>query len=141
MQKALVVERLVRGAAKTPASLTNDQGAALPINIVTSFTALVIPLDFSFPPLFLKSFTGGCPKPPKQSRVISGDSRVGRLVTQLIKLVNIGTVIAIALGHREHELMSFGATSAVDRRSTSILTQSRDISGANKIIHVHDCIN
>jgi len=134
----------ITATAKTPPNLTNDQVATLPVNVVTSFITLFTPSGFNFPSPFMKSSNADVSSFHNKSEtliIIGGGSNVGKLAIQLAKLAEIGTIIAIASGQREHELKGLGATHVIDRNSASIPAQARDIVESNRLTHVYDCVN
>ncbi len=134
----------VAATARIPANLSNDQVVTLLVNIVTSFIALFTPSGFNFPPLFMMCSNTEASTFHKCSEalvIIGGVFNVGKLAIQLAKLANIGTIIAIASGHREHELKGIGATHVVDRNSAAIAAQARDIVGLNRPTHVYDYVS
>ncbi|KAH8812111.1 putative alcohol dehydrogenase [Xylogone sp. PMI_703] len=126
--------------SKTPDGFTDDEVATIPINLVTSFMALFTNFGFNFPAPWTKeavNFDYGSEK----IVIIAAGSNAGKFAVQLAKMVNIGTIIAIAGLANENELRSFGATHVIDRHSESIVSQVHSITGADGVTHIYDCYN
>lgn len=123
--------------AKIPDSITDDEAATLPTNIITSvvalFDALQIPPPWSSA---AKEFDYA----NTALLIVGGGSNCGKFSVQLARLVNIGRIVVV--GGDPTTLMSFGATHVIDRHAgyEKILAEIRNIVG-DDLLHAYDTTN
>lgn len=126
--------------AKVPDGITDDEAATLPINAVTSMTAL-----------FHDRLGLGIPAPWTSEAkdfdyagsmvlIVGGGSNCGRFGVQLAAMAGIGRIVAV--GGDEAELKSYGATHVIDRHGPpeKLLGRIRAVVG-DDLIYVYDTVN
>lgn len=123
--------------AKIPDSITDDQAATLPTNIIAPLVALFDSLQIPAP------WSPAAKKFDYASAtllVVGGGSNCGRFGVQLAKLAGIGTIVAV--GGNEAELKSYGATHVIDRHGgyETVLARIRGVVG-DDLIYAYDAIN
>ena len=124
----------------TPAESSDDeQVVTLPINLVTSWTALFTGAGFGIPPPFAQqrdfNYAG-------ISVVISGGgTNVGQFAVQLARIAGIGKIIVIAGASNNFRLKSTGATHIIDRHGSlaDIAQQIQAITGPDGVTQVYNC--
>ncbi|KAL6244312.1 hypothetical protein RBB50_008554 [Rhinocladiella similis] len=138
LQQYAVVD--VDHSAKVPDSISDDEAATIPVNILAPLVAL------------FDSQSGlGIPAPwtPEASTfdyknttvlVIGGGSNCGRFGVQLASLAGIGRVVVV--GGNEAELRSYGATHIIDRHGSpdEVTAKIRDVVG-DELIYAYDAMN
>jgi NADPH:quinone reductase len=123
--------------AKIPDSITDDEAATLPTNIlaplVALFDTLQIPAPWS-PATKEFDYAGAA------LLVVGGGSSCGKFGVQLAKLAGIGHIIVV--GGDEAELKSFGATHVIDRHAgnDAVLARIRDVVG-DDLVYAYDAVN
>lgn len=124
---------------KIPEGFLDEQVVTLPINLVTSWTALFAKSGFDIPPSFAhqQSFDYA----GTSLLIIGGGTNVGQLAVQLARIAGIGTIIVIAGASNRSRLMSMGATHVIDRHSslTDISQQIQTIVGPDGLTSVYLC--
>ncbi|PLB49695.1 putative alcohol dehydrogenase [Aspergillus steynii IBT 23096] len=127
----------IRALAKIPDSITDDEAATLPTNIITSFVALFDTLQILTPWSAASKQFGSA---NTAILIIGGGSNCGQFGVQLAKLAGIGRIVVVG-GDRD-KLISFGATHVIDRHAgyESILAEIRDIVG-DDLLYAYDAIN
>lgn len=124
-------------AAKIPDSITDDQAATLPTNIIAPLVALFADLKIPAPwTEEAKSFDYAA----QTVLVIGGGSSTGKYGVQLAKIAGIGRIIVV--GGKEDELKNYGATHVLDRHTPQdeLVKQIRDITG-DELIYAYDSVN
>ncbi len=123
--------------AKIPDTITDDEAATLPTNIIAPlvafFKVLQIPAPWS---PGAKDFDYA----NATILIIGGGTNCGKFGVQLAKLAGIGRIVAV--GGDEAELKSYGATHIVDRHGgyETVLGRIRDIVG-DDLIYAYDTVN
>ncbi|KAH8901479.1 putative alcohol dehydrogenase [Thozetella sp. PMI_491] len=123
--------------AKIPATITDDEAATLPTNIIAPlvalFDALKIPAPWS-PAAKTFDYAGAT------LLVVGGGSNCGKFGVQLAKLAGIGHIVVV--GGDEAELKGYGATHVLDRHGgfDAVLARIRDVVG-DDLIYAYDPIN
>lgn len=125
---------------KIPESVTDDEAATLPTNIIAPLVGL-----------FNNERGVGIPAPWTEEGkkfdykgtsllILGGGSNCGKFATQLAGLAGIGTVVVV--GGPEKELKSWGATHVIDRHGSigEVLRKVRDIVG-DDLVYAFDAIN
>ncbi|EED13009.1 alcohol dehydrogenase, zinc-containing, putative [Talaromyces stipitatus ATCC 10500] len=122
---------------KIPDSITDDEAATLPTNIIAPLVALFDALQIPAPWLpAAKDFDYA----NTTILIVGGGSNCGQFGVQLAKLANIGRIVVV--GGDEAKLRSFGATHVIDRYAgyEMVLTKIRDIVG-DDLVYAYDSIN
>ncbi|OCL05491.1 putative alcohol dehydrogenase [Glonium stellatum] len=130
----------ISAGCKIPDSITDDEAASLPTNIIAPLVGL-----------FSTEHGLGIPAPWTEGAksfdykntallIIGGGSNCGKFAVQLAKLANIGTIISV--GGFDEELKGFGATHVLDRHGgeEAVLERIRKVV-ADDLIYVFDAIN
>jgi NADPH2:quinone reductase len=125
---------------KIPDSITDDEAATLPTNIIAPLVGL-----------FDDKNGVGVPAPWTEAAkifdykgatvlILGGGSNCGRFAVQLAKLANIGTIVVV--GGSEQELKSYGATHVLDRHGGEevVLERIRKVVG-DDLIYAFDAVN
>ncbi|KAH8692042.1 putative alcohol dehydrogenase [Talaromyces proteolyticus] len=123
--------------AKIPDSITDDEAATLPTNIIPPLVALFDTLQIPAPWLpAAKDFDYA----NTTILVVGGGSNCGQFGVQLAKLANVGRIIVV--GGDQTKLKSFGATHVIDRHAgyDTILAKIRDIVG-DDLVYAYDAIS
>ncbi|KAI0185451.1 putative alcohol dehydrogenase [Xylaria flabelliformis] len=123
--------------AKIPDSITDDEAATLPCNVIAPVVALFHSLQIPAPwSQAAKEFDSAA----ASILIIGGGSNCGRFGVQLAKMAGIGRIVVV--GGNEVELKSFGATHVIDRHAGQdvILARIRDIVG-DDLVYALDAIN
>lgn len=124
-------------AAKIPSSITDDQAATLPTNViaplVSLFSLLKIPAPWS---PAAKDFDYA----NTSLLIIGGGSSSGKFGVQLAKIAGIGRIVVV--GGKEVELKKFGATHVLDRHADydTLLANIRSIVG-DDLIYAYDSVS
>ncbi len=127
----------VLATAKLPESVTDDEAATLPTNIIAPLVALFgslkIPAPWS-PAAKDFDYAG------TTLLVVGGGSSCGKFGVQLAKLAGIGKIVVV--GGPEAELKGFGATHVVDRHGgqDAVLGRVRAIVG-DDLVYAYDAVN
>lgn len=122
---------------KIPASITDDEAATLPTNIIAPLVALFSTLEIP------------APWTPKAKDfdyagttllVIGGGSSCGKFGVQLAKLAGIGRIVVV--GGKEDELMKWGATHVLDRHGgyDAVLGRIQGVVG-DDLVYAYDAIS
>lgn len=120
--------------AKIPDSITDDEAATLPTNIIPPLVALFKTLQIPAPwTSAAKEFNYA----DTTILIIGGGSNCGQFGVQIAKLVNIGHIIVV--GGDETKSKSFGATHVIDRHAgyETVLGKIRDIVG-DSLVYAYD---
>ncbi|KAH8646160.1 putative alcohol dehydrogenase [Xylariales sp. PMI_506] len=130
----------VFATAKIPDSITDDEAATLPTNIIAPLVALFSALEIPAPwTPEAKSFDYA----GTSLLVVGGGSSCGKFGVQLAKLAGIGKIVVV--GGPEAELKEYGATHVVDRHGgdDAVLARIRDALGndADELVYAYDAIN
>jgi len=123
--------------AKIPDSITDDEAATLPTNIIAPLVALFKTLEIPAPwSPAAKDFDYA----NATILIVGGGSNCGRFGVQLAKLAGIGRIVVV--GGNEADLKSFGATHIIDRHGgyETVLARIRDVVG-DDLIYAYDAIN
>jgi NADPH:quinone reductase-like Zn-dependent oxidoreductase len=123
--------------AKIPDSITDDEAATLPTNIIAPLVALFDTLQIPAPwSAEAKSFDYAS----TTLLVVGGGSSCGKFGVQLAKLAGFGNIVVV--GGNEDELKGFGATHIIDRHGESevVLGRIRAIVG-DDLIYAYDAVN
>ncbi|KEF60970.1 uncharacterized protein A1O9_02534 [Exophiala aquamarina CBS 119918] len=126
-------------SAKIPASISDDEAATLPSNLLAPVVAFFHTDTLNFPP----------PWTPAASRfdyasqtvlIIGGGSNCGRLGVQVAALAGIGRIVVV--GGEQAELESYGATHVLSRHGSeeSILARVYDVVG-DDLVYAYDAVN
>lgn len=124
---------------KLPEGFSSEQAVTLPINIVTSWTALFTETGFNIPPPFVQpndfDYIGS------SIVILGGGTNVGQLALQLAKIAGIGNIIVVAGVSNTSRLKSMGATHVIDRHGspTDIAKQIHAITGPDGATQVYSC--
>ncbi|KAL2830214.1 putative alcohol dehydrogenase [Aspergillus cavernicola] len=123
--------------AKIPDSITDDEAATLPTNIITPLVALFEALQIPTP---WSSAAKEFDYANTAILIVGGGSNCGQFGVQLAKLANIGRIIVV--GGDQTKLESFGATHVIDRHAgyETILAKIRGIVG-DDLVYAYDTIN
>ncbi|KAL2862496.1 zinc-binding alcohol dehydrogenase family protein [Aspergillus lucknowensis] len=122
---------------KIPDSVTDDEAATLPTNIIPPLVALFDTLRIPAPwSAAAKDFDYA----GTTLLIVGGGSNCGQFGVQLAKLVGIGRIVVV--GGDEEKLRSFGATHVVDRHGgyEAVLSRIRDIVG-DELVYAYDAVN
>ncbi|UKZ79909.1 hypothetical protein TrVFT333_007672 [Trichoderma virens FT-333] len=121
---------------RVPSSITQDEAATLPLNVLTMYIALFHPSTHAIPsPLAPEGQFFDYKNTPLA--IIGGGSNCGKFAIQLAKWAGFGTIIAIAGKANSNLLRDLGATHLIDRTLSNddIEAQVRSIVGDN-LLHV-----
>ena len=127
--------------AHTPASITDDEAATIPINLATTAIALFTPFGFDFPAPWEdnKPFTHAS----EPIVLLGAGTNIARLFTRLAtRILGIKTIIAVASLSNTSELQEAGAFHIVDRHlpEETIIVQVHEASGgAANVTRILDC--
>lgn len=124
-------------AAKIPDSISDDQAATLPTNIIAPLVALFAELKIPAPwTEAAKTFDYAA----QTVLIVGGGSSTGKYGVQLAKIAGIGRIIVV--GGKEDELKKFGATHVLDRHAEQddLVKQIRDITG-DDLVYAYDSVN
>jgi NADPH2:quinone reductase len=130
----------VGAGCKIPDSITDDEAATLPTNLIAPFVGL-----------FSTAHGLGIPAPWTEEAksfdykntallIIGGGSSCGRFAVQLANLANIGNIVSV--GGSKEELKGFGATHVLDRHGgeEAVLERIQRVVG-DDLVYVFDAIN
>ncbi|CAN8102714.1 unnamed protein product [Discula destructiva] len=123
--------------AKIPDSITDDEAATLPTNIIAPlvalFDTLAIPAPWT-PAAKTFDYAG------TTLLVIGGGASCGKFGVQLAALACIGRIVVV--GGPEAELKGWGATHVLDRHGgyDAVLARIRDVVG-DELVYAYDAIN
>jgi len=123
--------------AKIPDSITDDEAATLPTNIIAPLVALFDTLKIPAP------WSAGAKDFDYANAtllIIGGGSNCGKFGVQLAKIAGIGRIVVV--GGPEAELKSFGATHVLDRHGgfDVVLKRIRDVVG-DDLIYAYDAVS
>lgn len=126
-----------RFTAKVPESISNDEAATLPTNIIATLVALFHDLPIPAP------WTSEAKQFDYRSAtllIVGGGSIAGRYAVQLARLAGIGRIVVV--GGSEDELRRYGATHVLDRHATPDVLVKRigDLVG-DDLIYAYDPVN
>ncbi|RYO88007.1 hypothetical protein DL766_004982 [Monosporascus sp. MC13-8B] len=123
--------------AKILDSITDDEAATLPTNIIAPLVALFETLQILAP---WSPAAKGFDYANAAILIVGGGSNCGRFGVQLAKLAGIGRIVVV--GGDEAELKSFGATHVIDRQAgyETVLAHIRDIVG-DDLVYAYDAVN
>lgn len=125
--------------AKIPDSVSDDEAATLPTNIIAPVVGLFHNLQIPAPWLDdprSKSFDYA----GSTVLIIGGGTNCGRFAVQLAKLAGIGRIVAV--GGNEAELHGFGATRVLDRHGShdAVLARIKAVVG-DGLLYALDTVN
>ncbi|KAF2502723.1 putative alcohol dehydrogenase [Lophium mytilinum] len=125
---------------KIPDSITDDEAATLPTNLIASLVGL-----------FDGTAGLGIPAPWTEAAktfdykgatllILGGGSNCGRFAVQLAKVAGIGTIVSV--GGSEEELKGYGATKVLDRHGgdEAVLERIRKVVG-DDLVYAFDAVN
>lgn len=122
---------------KIPDSITDDEAATLPTNIIAPlvalFHALAIPAPWTPE---AKTFDYAT----TTLLVVGGGTSCGKFGVQLAALAGIGRIVVV--GGDEHELKGYGATHVLSRHGgyDAVLARIREVVG-DELVYAYDAIN
>ncbi|KIA75684.1 alcohol dehydrogenase [Aspergillus ustus] len=122
--------------AKIPDSITDDEAATLPSNILAPLVALFITLQIPAP---WSPAAASFDYTNTKLLIIGGGSNCGLFGVQLAKLANIGTIVVV--GGDEAQVRSFGATHIIDRHLgyETVLEEIQKIVG-DDLVYAYDAV-
>ncbi|KAL7932979.1 GroES-like protein [Trichoderma chlorosporum] len=121
---------------RVPPSITQDEAATLPLNVLTMYNALFHPSTHAIPsPLSPEGKSFDYKNTPLT--IVGGGSNCGKFAVQLARWAGFGTIIAIAGKAKSNLLHELGATHVIDRTLSDddIEAQVRSIVG-DDLLHV-----
>ncbi|KAL7942625.1 GroES-like protein [Trichoderma barbatum] len=121
---------------RVPSSVTQDEAATLPLNVLTMYIALFHSSTHAIPsPLTPEGDSFDYKNTPLA--IVGGGSNCGKFAIQLAKWAGFGTIIAIAGKAKADLLLTLGATHVIDRTLSDddIEAQVRSIVG-DELLHV-----
>lgn len=120
LQEYAIADRAL--LAKIPDSITDDEAATLPTNIIPPLVALFETLRIPAP-----WSSAAFDYANTAILIVGGGSSCGQFGVQLAKLANIGRIVVV--GGDETKLKSFGATHVIDRHAgyETVLAKIRDV--------------
>lgn len=126
-------------SAPIPTSISDDEAATLPTNILAPLVALFHEDNLAFPSPWMAA-TPEFDYAGQTLLVVGGGSNCGKLGVQLAALVGIGRIVVV--GGDNDLLTSYGATHVVSRHGgeEKVLASIRDIV-ADDLIYAYDAIN
>lgn len=126
-------------SAKIPEGFTDDDGAALPTNVLAPLVALFDTSALAIPAPWTSAASSFDYK-GTTLLVVGGGSNCGRFGVQLAALAGIGRIVVV--GGDEIELKSHGATHVLDRHSSpdEVTARIREIVG-DDLLYAYDAIN
>lgn len=128
----------VGALAKIPDSITDDEAATLPTNIVAPLVGLFVTLGIPAPwdAAAAREFDYAA----AAVLIVGGGSNCGKFGVQLAKLAGIGTIVVV--GGDEAALRQMGATHVVDRHGghEAVLGRIRDIVG-DDLVYAFDAVS
>ncbi len=124
---------------RVPEEFSDEQVVTLPINIVTSWTALFAGAGFDMPPPFVQQKTFDYAR--ASVVIIGGGTNVGQFAVQLARIAGVGNIVVIAGAPNNVKLKSMGATHLIDRHGspTEIAQQIQSIMGPDGVTQVYNC--
>jgi NADPH:quinone reductase-like Zn-dependent oxidoreductase len=127
----------VFASTKIPDSISDDEAATLPTNIIAPLFALFRELKIPAPwsqEASTFDYAG------TSLLVVGGGSSCGKFGVQLAKLAGIGRIVVV--GGPVDELTSYGATHVIDRHGghDAVLGRIRDIVG-DELLYAYDAVN
>ncbi|KAK9489185.1 chaperonin 10-like protein [Lipomyces doorenjongii] len=127
----------VGSMAKVPDSITDDEAATLPTNIIAPLVALFKVLEIPAP---WSPTAEDFDYVNASILIVGGGSNCGKFSVQLAKLAGIGRIIVV--GGNESELNGFGATHVIDRHAgyDVVLGRVREMVG-DDLIYAFDSVN
>ncbi|KAF2800546.1 putative alcohol dehydrogenase [Melanomma pulvis-pyrius CBS 109.77] len=130
----------IGAGCKIPDTITDDEAATLPTNIIAPLFGLFDDkMGLGIPAPWTEAAKGFDYK-NTAILVVGGGTNCGRFAVQLAKLAGIGTIVTV--GGSEPELKSYGATNVIDRHGgdEAVLKRIREVVG-DDLIYVFDAIN
>ncbi|KAJ4390565.1 hypothetical protein N0V93_004161 [Gnomoniopsis smithogilvyi] len=124
--------------AKIPNTITDDEAATLPTNIIAPLVGLFSTLEIPAPwTAKAKEFDYA----GTTLLVIGGGSSCGKFGVQLAKLAGIGRIVVVT-GSAEDELKQWGATHIISRHGgyDTVLGRIRDVVG-DDLVYAYDAIS
>ncbi|QYT02078.1 Alcohol dehydrogenase,zinc-containing [Trichoderma simmonsii] len=121
---------------RVPSSITQDEAATLPLNVLTMYIALFHPSTHAIPsPLTPEGQSFDYKNTPLV--IVGGGSNCGKFAIQVAKWAGFGTIIAIAGKAKSDLLVELGATHVIDRTlsDSEIEAKVRSIVG-DDLLHV-----
>lgn len=126
-------------SAKIPDSLSDDQAATLPTNIIAPLVAIFDASALNIPAPWT-SAASSFDYAGTTLLIVGGGSGCGKFGVQLAALAKIGKIVVV--GGDEAELKSYGATHVVSRfgDDDAVLASVRDIVG-DDLLYAFDAVN
>ncbi|KAJ4409488.1 hypothetical protein N0V82_009449 [Gnomoniopsis sp. IMI 355080] len=123
---------------KIPDSITDDEAATLPTNVIAPLVGLFSTLEIPAP---WTSEAKGFDYAGTTLLVIGGGSNCGKFAVQLAKLAGIGRIVVVT-GSAETELKQYGATHIINRHGgpDAVLQSIRDVVG-DDLVYALDAVN
>ena len=123
--------------ARIPDSISDDEAATLPTNIIAPLVALFDTLEIPAP------WNDAAKKFDHANTsllVVGGGSNCGKFGVQLAKIAGIGRIVVV--GGNETEMQDYGATHVLDRHGGHdvVLERIKEVVG-DELIHAYDAIN
>ena len=127
----------VKALAKIPDSVSDDEAATLPTNVIAPLAGLFGKLKLPTP---WSSAVTSSQRKSMTVLIVGGGSSCGKFAVQLAKLAGIGRIVVV--GGNEAELEGFGATHVVGRHGgeDAVLERIRAIVGDN-LVYTLDTVN
>lgn len=129
----------VNFSSKVPSTISDDEAATLPCNLLASYLALFHSTGLEFP-LPTTELSTSINLKHEKLLIIGGGSATGKFGVQLAKWAGIGQIIVVAARHNEVKLKKLGATDVIDRHAADVLGDIRGLVG-DDLIHVYDTVN
>lgn len=123
---------------KIPDSISDDEAATLPTNLIAPlvglFATLQIPAPWTAAPSKDFDYAG------TTLLIVGGGSNCGKFGVQLATLAGIGRIVVV--GGKADELQGFGATHVLDRHGgyDAVLARIRDVVG-DELVYALDAVN
>jgi NADPH:quinone reductase-like Zn-dependent oxidoreductase len=130
----------VQAGFKIPDSITDDEAATLPTNIIAPLIGLFDDQNGVGIPAPWTELARDFDYKSTAILILGGGNNCGRFAVQLAKLAGIGTIVTV--GGSEQELKSYGATNVLDRHGGEkvVLERIRKVVG-DDLIYVFDAID
>ncbi|KAH6880660.1 putative alcohol dehydrogenase [Thelonectria olida] len=127
----------VGSMAKIPDSITDDEAATLPTNIIAPLVALFKVLEIPAP---WSPTAGDFDYANASILIVGGGSNCGKFGVQLARLAGIGRIVVV--GGNETELKGFGATHVIDRHGgfDAVLGRVKKVVG-DDLVYAFDPVN
>ncbi|KPI40321.1 Enoyl LovC [Cyphellophora attinorum] len=137
LQQYAIVD--VEHSAKVPDSITDDEAATLPTNVMAPLISIFDPSYLGIPAPWTSQASSFDYK-GTTLLVLGGGGNCGKFGVQLAALAGIGRIVVV--GGDDHELKSLGATHVIDRHRSPdhVTSEIRDIVG-DGLLYAYDAAN